>query len=137
MFPLSGRPVVQRPSQFTPQIGAGPGAGGQATPEHEARERSRETAYRADGTVAGVREWERWRVWRRPAAALSAGSPAGAGSGFIEAAREFVLIFVGAHAILALAIAGGALAKWIGWNPVAGYTLTCFLIYFFGIRPKL
>ena len=137
MSPLSGRSVVQRPSQFTPQTRAGPVAVGQATPEHEARERSRETAYRPDGSVSGVREWELWRVWRQPAGLLQAGSPAGASFGFFEAMREFVLLFVGAHCLLAIAIAGGALAKWAGYNPVAGYALTCFLMYWFGVRSRL
>jgi hypothetical protein len=127
---------VQRPSQFTPQI-AGSGAGGQATPEHEARERSRETAYRPDGSIAGVREWELWRVWRQPAGQLQAGSPAGVPFGFLDAMREFALLWLGAHCLLAVAIAGGALAKWAGYNPVVGYVATCFLLYWFGVRPRL
>jgi hypothetical protein len=128
---------VQRPSQFSPQTRAGPVAGGQAGAEHEARERSRETAYRPDGSVAGTREWERWRVWRQPVGTLQAGSPGIAPFGFIEAIKEFVLLWTGAHCLLAVAIAGGALAKWSGHNPIAGYVLTCFLMYWFFIRPRL
>ena len=125
-------------SQFSPSIRAGPDpGGGGAGAEHEARERSRETAYRPDGSVAATREWERLRVWRRPAAALPVGRPGLAGFSFVDALKEFLLLWLGAHCLLAVAIAGGALAKWSGHSPVVGYVVTCFLLYWFGVRPRM
>lgn len=124
-------------SQFTPSIRAGPSpGGGQATPEHEARGRVRETAYRPDGTVAGVREREFWQVWRQPAL-LQSGSQGHRTFSLRDLCVEALLLFVGGHLLLLVAIAGGALAKWIGWNPVLGYAATWLLLYVVFIRPRL
>ena len=128
---------MQRPSQFTPQIRAGPGAGGQTTPEHEARERVRETAYRPDGSIAGVRERELWQIWRQPVAALLPGSSGLQSDGLWKGLVDLVLVFAGIHILLAVAVGTGALFHWIGWNPVLGYAVAWFLMWFLGIRRRL
>lgn len=126
-----------RPSQFTPQTRAGPAFTGQAGAERESRERIRETAYRPDGSVAGVREREFWQVWRQPVAALPPDCRGLKAFGLWDGIVEFILLFAGIHLLLVVAIAGGALARWVGWNPIAGYAVTWFILYWLGIRPRL
>ena len=128
---------MQRPSQFTPQTRAGPAAVSQADVQHEARERSRRVLYRPDGTVAGTEDREFWQIWRQPVAALLPGSSGLQSDGWWTGLVDLVLVFAGIHILLAVAVGTGALFHWIGWNPVLGYAVAWFLMWFLGIRRRL
>jgi hypothetical protein len=103
-----------------------------ALPMNDEHERSRRVLYRPDGSVAGTEDRELWRAGRQPAALLPPGT-----SAFWADVKEGLLLLVGLHILLAVAVAGGALAKWTGHNPVIGYALAWWLMFWFGVRPKL
>lgn len=123
------RQAMHRPDLTHNPARAGPQATGYDSAEHQARERTRETAYRPDGSVAGVREREFWHVWRQPAVAALPRSSTAMRAGLWETIKEFAAFFFGLHALVGIAVAGGALCHWVGWNPLIGYVAVFAVVY--------
>jgi hypothetical protein len=112
--------------------------------ESVSRARERQVAYGPDGRVRGVRERELWTVVRRPGL-----PPAAQASGSLSRWLDGLLLAIlglwaqladlwwfcfGHTLILGCAVAGGYLARALGWSAAAGYFGVLALIWFGFVR---